>query len=146
MNHRGTLTEKSTTQAGGTDAPLPSGATLVEWAIASTIIILFTFAVIEIAGAIRGRQSVDNAIHRAARLAMIPGGTSSEVRSEIENLLNARGIRNMIVEISPILLANHTSGIHIRVRVPMRAASFIPRRLGGGEMLSRELTVRREGR
>lgn len=135
---------------GRSPAPVTSrvrrGVTAVEFAIVAPLVFFFFFAAFEFCRVAMIRHTADNAVYEAARRAIIPGGTAPAAQQEARRLLNAVGIHNHAVRVTPEPITPQTDAVTVLVRVPMEGNSFVPYQFFGGKVIERELTLRREGR
>jgi Flp pilus assembly protein TadG len=120
-------------------------AAVVEFALVVPLVLMLAFAAIEFARVIMIRHSVDNAVYESARLAIIPGGTAAEARSETERLFSIIGISDFLVDVVPAVLTAETPEVTVRITVPLDSNSYFPQRFFAGRTIRRELTMRREG-
>ena len=118
---------------------------MIEFAIVAPIVFLFFFAAFEFCRAAMIRHTADNAVYEAARIGIIPGATSAEVRREANRILSTVGISSATVSVRPARIRRETPQVTVRVAVPLDDNSFVPPNFFGGKILVRELTLRREG-
>lgn len=121
------------------------GVTAVEFAITAPIVFLFFFAAFECCRAAMIRHTADNAVYEACRAGILPGATANEVRAQADEILATVGITSAQVAVLPSQIERDTPRITVQIRVPLDDNSFVPPNFFGGKMLTRELTMRREG-
>ncbi len=121
------------------------GATMVEFAVTAPIVFLFFFAAFEFCRVAMIRHTADNAVYEAARIAIIPGGTAADARTEAERVLGTIGVTNYNIQIRPAQIQRDTPEITVQVDVPLDQNSFVPNQFVAGRSIRRELTMRREG-
>jgi Flp pilus assembly protein TadG len=121
------------------------GGVTVEMAIVGPLAFFFFFAAFEFCRVAMIRHTADNAVYEACRQAMIPGGTATAARDEARSILNTLGIGSYSVTVLPQEITAATREVTVRVRVPLDGNSFVPNQFFGGQVIERELTLRREG-
>lgn len=122
------------------------GAVAVEFAIVVPLLFLFFFAGFEFMRVAMVRHTVDNAVYEGARVGIIPGGTNAEIRAEASRILGTIGINDFNLEVVPANITDATQDITVRVTVPLDRNTYVPANYFLGEVMQRELTMRREGR
>jgi len=122
------------------------GTVMVEFAVVAPLLFLFLFAGFEFCRVAMIRHTVDNAIYEGARRGIIPGGTSAEVTAEAERVLSTIGLTTFSLNVSPALIDDTVDEITVRLTVPLDANTFVPAQYFIGQEITRELTMRREGR
>jgi Flp pilus assembly protein TadG len=118
---------------------------MVEFAIVAPIVFAFFFAAFEFCRVAMIRHTADNAVYEACRVGIIPGATVTEVRGEAQRILATVGISNATLSVTPNRIERDTEQITVQVRVPLDDNSFVPPKFFGGKVITRELTLRREG-
>lgn len=101
------------------------GAALVEFAVVLPVIMLFLTAMVEISRILMLQHTADTAAYEAARCAMVPGATATEAEWEAFALIEAAGLRNTTVTISPSEITEDTAFITVRVQVPANENSWM---------------------
>ena len=115
-----------------------AGAYTVEFAICASTLFLLVFGLFEFSRYLFVRQAVDQAAYEAARVAIIPGANSSAIRSRAELLLNAAGIVDAEIDITPAIIDEQTKEVTVEVSCNFSNNSFLPSQfLGAGPILSR---------
>ena len=128
------------------------GAAAVEFAIVAPVFFLMIFGMIEIGRAIMVQQVITNASREGARLAVLPGTTTSDVTSRVENILAAAGVPGATVQIlnegggdlDP-QAAGYGDVINVTVSVPYSEVSWLPTsKYLSGKTLSASTIMRTE--
>lgn len=100
-------------------------AALVEFAVVLPVILIFITATIEISRVLMLQHTVDTAAYEAARSTMVPGAASIEAEQEAQILLDAAGLTNTVVTVTPAVITEETAFITVRVEVPVDQNSWI---------------------
>lgn len=77
------------------------GAALIEFAIFLPVLFLITMATLETCRMIYLRQSLKIAAYECARLAIIPGATSSDIQAQCDAILQGRKIETYKLTCTP---------------------------------------------
>jgi Flp pilus assembly protein TadG len=120
------------------------GATLVEFAFAAPILIVFSLTLIELARLFTIQNTVENAAMEGARRGIVPGATASSSQDAARSVLTAVRIKNSLVTISPSVLTPTTPTVTVTVRAPVAGNTWIPLRFFKGADLSKTITLSRE--
>lgn len=102
------------------------GALTVEFAICAGIFFMTVMAGFEFTRFVFARHSVDQAAYEAARVAIIPGKTSTQIRSQAQVFLNAAGIRNATITITPTTFTTSTETVTVDISCRFNDNSWIP--------------------
>ncbi len=121
------------------------GATMVEFALVVPIVFILFFAAVEFSRVAMVRHTIDNAVYEAARVAIVPGGTAADVTAEARRVLSTVGIVSPSIQVTPATILRSTPQVTVRISVPMNANSYVPPQYFAGSVITRELTLRREG-
>lgn len=124
-----------------------AGAAVVEFALVGPLMILLTMGMIEIGRAVMVKQILVNASREGARLASLPGTSTSDVSSQVSDELSSQTINGATVTTTPSDLSSASAGtpVTIKVSVPASSVSWIPNPLFvNNSMLEAETTMRRE--
>lgn len=78
------------------------GAALVEFALVGPLLFLFMLASLEFSHLTTLRNTANNAAYEAARVAVVPGATSSEADREARRILGVVGVRNYDLQVSDV--------------------------------------------
>jgi hypothetical protein len=125
MKHRPYLrpgTRRLTSVALGqlTGAARRRGAAALEFALCLPMLLLLTFGIIETCDAIFLKQSLLLAAQEGARVAVVPGANDGNVRQQVRLILQARGVREESITITPGNFVNAPFGSLITVNVVAR--------------------------
>jgi Flp pilus assembly protein TadG len=93
------------------------GAALVELAVCLPVMVLITFGTIEAANAIFLRQALTEAANEGARTVTAGGGTESDARKRIKQILEAQDIEKAEIAFSPSVNNSTPAGTPVRVTV-----------------------------
>ncbi len=125
--------------------PARRGAALVEFALVVPIVFILFFAAVEFSRVAMVRHTVDNAVYEAARAAIIPGGSVADALAEARRVLGSVGIASPSISVTPARIDRLTPDVTVRITVPMNANSYVPPQFFAGSLITREVTLRREG-
>lgn len=123
------------------------GTAAVEFAVVSPIMILLTMGMMEMGRVVMVQQILVNASREGARLAILPGTTTSEVVSQVTTELGNQTISGATVTTIPSDLSTAVGGTAVTVQVSIPAAniSWIPNPVyTANSTLQAETTMRRE--
>ena len=122
------------------------GAFTVEFAICCGLFFVVLMSSIEFTRFMYARHSVDQAAYEAARLGIVPGRTPAEVVARANQILNATGVRNATVTVTPSVFSSSTSTVTVRVRCSYADSSWMkPVFLANTDILS-EITLDHENK
>lgn len=96
------------------------GAAALEFAVCLPMLLLVTFGIIETCDAIFLKQSLVLASQEGARVAVVPGATDVNVRTQVQLILRARGVREESITITPANFTTAPFGSMITVNVVAR--------------------------
>lgn len=102
-----------------------TGATTVEFALTIPILFLIVFGGLELGRASMLGHTADHAAYVAARQAIVPGANVDDVRQRAIDHLNAHGIRDYEIEVSPETITHETTLVDVRVSFPLSTNSFV---------------------
>lgn len=109
------------------------GATLVEFALVSNVLIITIFTCMEFARMNMARNLIQDAAYFAARTAIVPGATAAEAEAEGTRIMSSIFSQGFTVQCSPI--TDETEEVTVRVAVQLdEIALFTPMFLGGIEL------------
>lgn len=126
-----------------------SGAAVVEFAVVAPLMIMMTLGLMEISRIVMVKQLLVNASREGARLAILPQATSTDVRNQVLEDLQAVSVSGVTVSISPTTLATENAGTPVTVSASVAAAdvSWIPHPLYSfNTTLVGSTTMRKESR
>ncbi|MCA9044732.1 MAG: pilus assembly protein [Planctomycetaceae bacterium] len=99
------------------------GAALVETAVCLPVLLLLTFGAIEASNAIVLKQTLTEISYETARFVTSQGSTKADALQRADEIIAARGLQNVTVDISPDVTVNTPPGTPITVTVSAAAAS-----------------------
>jgi Flp pilus assembly protein TadG len=120
------------------------GATVVEFALASPIFVLFLMASFEFGWLNVLRHTASNAAYEAARYAMVPGATAAEATNRAKSILKIIGARNAKVTVIPAVLTSTTDEVTVTVDVPMKDNALVVPKFTKKTTLHGSATLRTE--
>ncbi len=120
------------------------GATVVEFAICSPILFLFTFASLEFSRVNMIRQTVENSVYEGCRRGIVPGATAADVVEAAQFVLNATSISGAQVTVDPTTITEDTKNVSVSVVVPLNTNSWVAPFFFVDKQISSSLTMRRE--
>lgn len=101
------------------------GATAVEFAMVLPILFLLLFGCYEFGRANMIRHTAQGAAYEAARVAIVPGASSKEVRKTAAYFLSTSGVRRFDIDVSPRKIRDDTKTVHVKISVKMKDNSSI---------------------
>lgn len=126
--------------------PDRQAAFTVEFALCSGLFFMILMSSIEFTRFMYARHSVDQAAYEAARLGIVPGRTAEEVVARAHQILNATGVRNASVTVTPSVFSSSTSTVTVRVRCSYADSSWMrPVFLANTDIVS-EITLDHENK
>lgn len=104
------------------------GAAVVEFAMIAPLMLLFTFGMIEISRMVMVKNAATQASREGARVAVLPGSESDDVRARVQEELTLMSIDVATIELDPEIISNAPPGsnITVRVRVNPEDVSWVP--------------------
>ena len=100
------------------------GTAVIETAVAIPAIALLVFGSIEAANSVFVKQALTSAAFEAASAASKSGSTDTAVRAHCEQVLDARGISQRTINITPPVEANMDGGTVFTITVTAPASSL----------------------
>lgn len=101
------------------------GATSVEFAMTIPILLLIVFGGIEFGRASMLRHTADHAAYVAARHAITPGASVDDVRQQAADHLDAHGVSDYVITVSPDPITYDTTLVEVSVSFPASSNSFV---------------------
>lgn len=114
---------------------------MVEMALVLPLIMLFFTAMFELSRVLMLQHAADTAAYEGARMAMVPGATSSEAQQTAQQLIDAAGLTMSTVEVTPSVIEEETSIITVRVEIPVAPNSWIVPTFFSGAMATSEVSL-----
>jgi Flp pilus assembly protein TadG len=120
------------------------GALTVEMAICAPVVFLLLLGTLEFSRMNMLRNSIDNAAYEGARRGVVPGAKASDCIAKANTVLNAVGLRNASVTVTPSTITDATPQITVAISAPMSSNSWGPARFLGDVTLRSVSTKSRE--
>ena len=122
------------------------GVAAVELAICLPLLVVFTFASIELCSALYLRQSLTIAAYEGVRVACHPQGLEADATQSVNRILTERRINGGQITFTPTAIDGVADGTLIRVTVRAPAASNSLLRFGlfGSNQISASCSMRKE--
>lgn len=122
------------------------GAAVVEFAVVAPLFFLLIFGIIEYGRMVMVQQVITNAAREGARQGIIPGSSSSQVKTTVTNYLTGTSIGGSTTSVSPDpAAATYGQGITVTVTVPFSSVSWLPSPFFlGNSVLKASCTMRSE--
>lgn len=93
------------------------GAAAVEFALIAPLMLLFTFGMVEISQMMMVKNAATQASREGARVAVLPGSESDDVRTRVKEELSHMAIDIATIELDPEIISNAPPGSNVTVRV-----------------------------
>ncbi len=118
----------------------------VELAICLPLMVIFTFASIELCSAIYLRQTLTIAAYEGARVACHPQGMTSDAQAAAQRILDERHINGGTIATNPSNFNGVAKGtvIQVSVTAPAGANSLLRFGLFGSSQLTADCSMRKE--
>jgi Flp pilus assembly protein TadG len=128
------------------DSLMRQGAFTVEFALCCGLFFMMLMAGIEFTRFMYARHSIDQAAYESARIGIVPGKTPAMVVARANQILNATGINNATVTVTPPAFTNQTSTVTVRISANYGDSSWMrPVFLATTQMIS-EITLDHENK
>jgi Flp pilus assembly protein TadG len=116
-----------------------AGVAATELAVCMPVLVLIIVATIEASSLLYLQQSLSVACYEAARVALVPESTTSNVTYQADLILQSRGVRDSQVVVSPgdITAAAEGTWLKVEASAPFRSNSL----MGGWLFKSRRCTA-----
>ena len=104
------------------------GAAAVEFAIVAPLFFLLVFGMIEFGRMVMVQQVITNGSREGARIAVLDGATTDEVRTAVSTYLQSSAVAGASVTISPDppSSAGYGEPVAVTVSVPFSQVSWLP--------------------
>lgn len=113
------------------------GAFTVEFAICSGLFFTILLSGFEFARFMYARHSIDQAAYEAARVGIVPGKTPSQVVAKATQILNATGVHNATITVTPTVFTTLTTTVTVAIRCKYSDNSWLkPIFLGNSDMFT----------
>lgn len=121
------------------------GAVTVEFALVIPLFLLFAFASVEFARLNFVRHAVDNAAYEAARMAIVPGASSTDVRDRANHYLeNVAEVAGSTIVVTPDPITTTTEEVTVSISVPLDQNAWVAPKFAAGATIIRSSTLRTE--
>lgn len=101
------------------------GVSAVEFALVCPVVFVLFFGAFDFARWNMLRNSIDNAAYEGCRQGVVPGGTTEEIRAEVERILSAIGAKSAQLTITPETITGNTTEVTVTVEVPFNENGFV---------------------
>lgn len=105
------------------------------------LIMTIAFAMIELSRLMLLQHTADTAAYEGARHAMVPGATAAEAALAAQDLIDANGLRDVSIFVTPSEIREDTPLLTVRVEVPVAKNSWIAFFRVGSYEVSSEVTL-----
>jgi Flp pilus assembly protein TadG len=113
------------------------GAFTVEFAICSGLFFTILLSGFEFARFMYARHSIEQAAYEAARVGIVPGRTPAQVVAKATQILNATGVRNATITVTPTMFTTSTATVTVTIRSKYSDNSWLkPIFLGNSDLVS----------
>ncbi len=102
------------------------GAVTVEFALCVSIFFLFVFGMLELSRYKYVQHSVQMVAYESARAGVVPGASVNTVRTRAQNLMQATGVRNYSIVVSPTTINNLTENVSVTISCNFGENSWVP--------------------
>lgn len=102
-----------------------AGSVTVETAIVLPVLFAIMFASVDCARLNMLRNSAQNAAYEGARSAIVPGASAADAKSAANKVLNAVGVKNYTVAVSPTTITSTTDKVTVTITVPLMNNSWM---------------------
>ena len=92
------------------------GAFTVEFAICSGLFFTILLGGVEFARFMYARHSIEQAAYEATRVGIVPGKSPADVIAKATQILNATGVRNASITVTPTVFSTSTSTVTVEIR------------------------------
>jgi hypothetical protein len=122
------------------------GAAVVEAAVCGGIVVLLTFATLEVCSSIYLRESVTVAAYEGARVGVKRKATRQDSIDQANNILSARGVSGGRVSVTPADFSalSALDPITVTVRAPINENAFFVGKFLAGKTMRGRLSMFRE--
>ncbi len=103
--------------------PRRVGAAVVEFAVVAPLLFLLTLGMMEVSRMVMVKQLLVNASREGARLAVLPGTSTDQVKTLVSQELTAASVKGVEVQVQPANLSSAVVGTPITVTVNVAATS-----------------------
>lgn len=101
------------------------GALTVEFALCVPIVFTVFFGCMEVSRMNMIRNTQNNAAFEAARTICVPGGTVATGKSTATTLMNAVGVTNATITVTPNPITSLTTNVTVAISTPLTANLYL---------------------
>lgn len=101
------------------------GSAVVEFAVTFPVLLLFFVFMWEFSRAEMIRQTAASAAYEGARQAIVTGGSAEDAVQMVDAVMQAVGIADANVEVTPSIITSSTESVQIAITVPMSSNAWI---------------------
>jgi len=107
---------------------LRRGAAVVELAVVAPVFFLLVFGMIEFGRMVMVQQIITNGAREGARIAVLNGATTSQVKTAVSNYLSGASVSGATTTVSPDPPSSATYGslVTVTVSIPFTSVSWTP--------------------
>lgn len=120
------------------------GTATVEFAFSASIVFFLFLAMIEVGRFHVVRHSMDQAVYMGARTGIVPGATSAEVEQVVLDRLNAAGIVDTTIVVSPNAINTATREVTVTASAPFEQNSWATPKFFGAVDVVASITLDHE--
>lgn len=132
-----------------TTAPKRHGIAAVEFAIVATVLVTLTVGMFEMARGMMIKETLSNAARRGCRVAILPTGSNSAVKTDVEKVLTDHNVAAGDATIQVLVngktadaaTAKQYDKISVRISIPASKVSWITPMFLSGESIQSEPVV-----
>ena len=135
---------KSSRHFSRSEKPTRRGALTVEMALTLPILLVVVFACLEFGRMNMIRNSAKNAAYKAARSAIIPGAQAGSAQTVARNLMQAIGVSNANITISPANITNTTPSVTVTIVTSLNGNLFFAPMFLANKSITTTCTLNRE--
>lgn len=101
------------------------GALTVEFALTAPVVFTLFFGCVELSRMNMIRNTSNNAAFEAARTVIVPGAQSSQAVSAAQTLMQAIGVQNAAVDITPSAITSQTTSVTVSISTPLTSNLYV---------------------
>jgi Flp pilus assembly protein TadG len=116
----------------------------IEFALVVPLLFLFFFAAFEFSRVNMARHTADIAAYEGARRGMVPGATSRDAETRAQGILQAAGLPNATITVTPTTIDNLTPEVTVDISLPLDGIAWVTPIFFGGKRIDKSCTLQRE--
>ncbi len=117
---------------------------MVEVALASPILFLVFFGLVEFSRVSMIKAITEDASYYGARAAIVPGGSRTAAETAANSTLAAAYVKNTTVTVEPATITEATESVTVTVSVPLNSNSWIVPNFTKNMVITRSCKLNRE--